>query len=767
MTRESAAVRESEQRFRDLFEYLPIPYQSLDIHGYWLDANPAMARLLGFDHPDELLGLDFGDYWDDASRQYFPATFSAFKNTGATRGELRLRRRDGSSITVILTGRIQHDADGRFQRTHCILTDISERRAMEQEIRALNADLERKVEERTAEALAANAAKSEFLAHMSHELRTPMSGIIGMAELTLRTDLNEQQLGYVQKIASSANSLLGILNDILDLSKIEAEKLQIEKAGFDLRQLIEKVIYLVEITAHGKNLALTVDYAPDLSRWFVGDSLRITQVLTNLLGNAVKFTAAGTVSLGIRQPVAGRLCFAVRDTGIGMTTEQRQRLFQAFTQADSSTTRTFGGTGLGLVISKRLVELMGGTIEVTSAPGQGSCFSVEIDAPECDAPDSGLLAGRAVRISPEGMGDQSIPAGFAGRRILLVDDSAINREIVIGLLKGSDLLVEVAENGQQAVERSQETPWDLILMDIQMPVMDGLEATRCIRAFDPEVPIIALTANAYKEDIDATLSAGMNEHLTKPISRQQLLAALRRYLKPMPDRKPQEHLSSSTTPSIVPAPTDDFPEIAGIDRVRATQFFEGIRALFLRLLAGFADDYADVARQTGRDLAAGDRPSAAMRMHSLRGIAGQLGALEIAASAGALERAIQQDASALDASIAALDDQVSALIAAIASRRRGSAADSTSAAPVSALADALTLLDAAELAGLRDALRAQNLNALRRYEALQPALLTVLGEARTAEIGRAIHGLRIDEALSLLDACGETEDRATGPGSSA
>ena len=521
-------LRQSEARFRELFAHVPVAYQSLDEAGRFLDVNDELCALLGYER-EALQGRRFGDFFSPETADQFPVRFERFKCHGATSAELSLVRRDGTPLTVLLEGRIQHGVDGRFLRTHCTLHNITERK-----------DHERQLEQARDAAEAATRAKSQFLANMSHEIRTPMNGIIGMAQLALRTALDEQQRNYVQKIATSATALLGILNDILDFSKIEANHLPIEQAEFDLRQVIDQVIHLVEIMAQDKCLTLSVDVAPDLGRCFVGDSLRLTQVLTNLLGNAVKFTAAGTVSLSVQQPAAGRLRFAVRDTGIGMTDAQRQRLFQPFAQADSSTTRQFGGTGLGLAISQRLVELMGGTIEVTSAPGQGSCFSFEIAAPGCVAPDVALVADKAGSVAPEDGGGPTRLTELAGRHLLLVEDHAINREIVLGLLAGSGLVIEVAENGQQAVARCQQRSFDLILMDIQMPVMDGLEASRRIRDVDPEVPIIALTANAFPEDIANTRAAGMNAHLSKPISLDQLQAVLRQYLPPRLERRVDE-----------------------------------------------------------------------------------------------------------------------------------------------------------------------------------------------------------------------------------
>ena len=390
-----------------------------------------------------------------------------------------------------------------------------------------------RVNQLTTHLRAASQAKSDFLANMSHEIRTPMNGIIGMAQLALSADLNPGQRNYVAKIETSAKSLLAILNDILDFSKIEAGKLRLERMPFDLRLLVEKATHLVEIAAQEKELVLRLEFPAGPSPWFEGDPLRITQVLTNLLANAVKFTPTGMISLKVTVPAPDRLRLEVEDTGIGMSPEEIGSLFQPFSQADSSTTRQYGGTGLGLVITRQLLDLMGGHIEVTSTQGQGSRFCVEIPAPSCPAPRETATNEEESEVKAEAPPETSDGTSpLDGKRLLLVEDNPINREIVVGLLQGSGLIIHEASNGAEAVERFRDTPCNLILMDIQMPVMDGYEATRRIRALDAQIPIIALTANAFPEDVELTHAAGMNEHLTKPIDLRQLYSVIGKYLRP-------------------------------------------------------------------------------------------------------------------------------------------------------------------------------------------------------------------------------------------
>ncbi len=396
--------------------------------------------------------------------------------------------------------------------------------------RLLHMEVGTDVTERNALALAeaANLAQRDFLARMSHEIRTPMNGVLGMTHLAMQADPPPAQLEYLKKIQASASLLLGIINDILDFSRIEAGKLTIEKQSFNLRGMVDNVRELILPRIAEHNLEFTVALDASVPHYVHGDELRLSQVLLNLLGNASKFTLEGsiTLSMSARTEPSGRLRLscAVADTGIGMSLEEQEALFRPFSQADSSTSRKFGGTGLGLSISKALVELMGGGISVTSEPGKGSSFSFFVELDPADGPPE----------SPEYGGAPETGARYDGRNFLLVEDNAINQEIALAVLSELGATVDVAGNGEEGVRAFLAKEYDLILMDVRMPVMDGLEATRRIRASGKggagTVPVIAMTANAMQEDKDACRDAGMNGHIAKPIDMAELNAALFRHL---------------------------------------------------------------------------------------------------------------------------------------------------------------------------------------------------------------------------------------------
>ncbi len=414
-------------------------------------------------------------------------------------------------------------ADGKARGFYVFAMDITERKQASQRLQALNDEL---VVERD-KAQAAARAKSAFLANMSHEIRTPMNAIIGLTHLMQRDTrdaLGQERLG---KVADAAHHLLGIINDVLDLSKIDAGKIELEALDFDLDEILARSCSLVAGAAHAKGLQLQVD-SSDLPRYVRGDPMRLSQVLVNLLGNAVKFTEQGSVSLRgallAREDERLSLRFEVHDTGIGIEPERVGKLFDAFEQSDSSTTRRFGGTGLGLAVTRQLAELMGGEVGVHSTPGVGSAFWVTVrvlPAPARQEPPSDTAAKDA---TPK-------RASFDAR-VLLAEDNLINQEVARELLRAAGCEVDVADNGRRAVEMARAGGYDLILMDVQMPELDGIEASRQIRALPglSRLPIIAMTANAFAEDRAACLAAGMNDHVAKPVHAATLYDTLARWL---------------------------------------------------------------------------------------------------------------------------------------------------------------------------------------------------------------------------------------------
>jgi len=370
--------------------------------------------------------------------------------------------------------------------------------------------------------------KSEFLANMSHEIRTPMNGIIGMSYLALQSGLTSKQQRYIEKIDNSAKMLLTIINDILDLSKIESGKLPIDKHNFNLYKMVKNSLDLIRFDLQEKGLKLNVHYSNNIAKNIYGDSLRISQVLINLLSNAVKFTAHGEISLNINKLNNNIFQFEVKDTGIGLSQEEQAKIFKPFSQADGSTTRNYGGTGLGLVISKQLIELMNGKIWVESIPKKGSSFIFEIELEEIEG-NSEVFPSSSENTQPIIENKSNIKT-IDNAHILLVEDNEINQEIIVGLLEHSSIKLDIASNGQEAIELSEKQKYDLILMDIQMPIMDGYEASEKIREKDNNIPIIALTANAMKEDIEKSKRHGMNTHLNKPIDVEKLYRVFLQYL---------------------------------------------------------------------------------------------------------------------------------------------------------------------------------------------------------------------------------------------
>ncbi|CAK0754679.1 two-component system, sensor histidine kinase [Gammaproteobacteria bacterium] len=623
------ALIEKEQRYHAIFENALVGIARANVEGQFLEVNQEFCHIVGYSR-EEMLSRGFTfhriTHPDDINSNlaWFRKSLAGEVNSYVI--EKRYLRKDGAVVWVILSVYLYRDASGTPIHFLAAAQNIDARKRMEQDLIAARD--------------AANAsvkAKSEFLANMSHEIRTPMNGIIGLSQLALDQPLSERVQDYLEKIKTSSKSLLRILNDILDYSKIESGQFTLEENVFDLEELLDTLRNLFAHRAEEKNLALFIALVGDNMPYrLLGDALRLQQVLSNLLGNAIKFTERGNIALSVTftgmEKSRARLAFSVIDTGIGLSQEEIRNLFQPFTQADASISRRFGGTGLGLAISRRLLHLLGSEFQVESTPGQGSRFSFEL-----------LLHPAPVNTTPSGAQSivpriksrsQSSTCNLVGVHVLLAEDNVINQQVAREFLIHQGACVSIANNGYEVLTllAGKET-YDVILMDVHMPEMDGLEATRRLRqnrAF-LGLPVIALTAGVMEEERKRALACGMNGFLTKPIDPDTLIEVLTQCL-------PSGIVTEST--EIKSKPSQPLT-IEGFHLENFIRLVEN-EEMILELLARFHVEALETMEQLEAAIAINDLTGAWHLVHRIKGMAGNVGATDLYNAAATLETELKR-----------------------------------------------------------------------------------------------------------------------------
>ncbi|WP_130471186.1 response regulator [Candidatus Magnetaquicoccus inordinatus] len=683
MNRLNADLLASKEKYQTLVQTVPDMIFQLDAKGRFTFINHVLERL-GYS-TEELLGQHFSSIIaaEQAERISFAHLLKQLKGGAAPKStpkliderragkrqtlglEVHLRPKHSSQMDnpesgereeIACTGEISsagmysapvRDGQGRFIGTVGVLRDISARKHVEETLKRTYLQLQQS--ERRAEL--ANRAKGEFLANISHEIRTPMHAILGLSQLLLQSKLDRKQRGYMEKVVRSGRKLLAILNDILDISKVEAGKIAIERVQFNLDEVIADLLDVATWYGEGKAVSVQVALADDLPRFWVGDPLRIGQILANLLSNAIKFTEKGEVVVAVKELIRDKkravLQFSVRDSGVGMEPEQVEKLFQAFQQADGSITRRYGGTGLGLAISRHLVELLGGSIYAQSSLGQGTVFTFLLPMLMAEQQESALPHWEKEERVPQQEPLQhqlSWQALFRlrGVKVLIVDDHEINLLIAKEILDQVGIKADVAVNGRQAIEMIARQHYDCVLMDIQMPVMDGLEACRVLRQLPEgqQLPIVAMTAHGMHGDRERSLAAGMNDHIIKPLDPERLYQVMLRLITlPGVDGGEASASDSTGAGSALAAERDD-NGLEALDWQAGIRRIGGNEQLYRQIVRRFLLGQKETTQQLRTALMLGDRITARRLVHGVRGLAAGIGALPLSSLAGELEQAI-------------------------------------------------------------------------------------------------------------------------------
>ncbi|MGR3179280.1 MAG: ATP-binding protein, partial [Candidatus Anammoxibacter sp.] len=530
----TADLRASEAKVKAIVDTVINGIITIDANGAVASFNPAAEKLFGY-KADEVLGKNIKMLMPEPFHANHDNYLSKYLLTGQKKvigigREVVGMRKDKTVFPVYLAvNEMKIEKERMFVG---LIIDITEQKRAEEEL--MKANKNANILANAAEQ--ASKSKSEFLARMSHEIRTPMNAILGMAELLQETELTVDQKKYIDVFSGAGKTLLLLINDILDLSKIEAGQIELEKIDFDLIKLLNQTVAIMEANAKTKGIELVVETKKDVPAFLKGDPTRLQQVIINLIGNALKFTEKGSVSLSVKNvnnEEPGTLLFAVKDTGVGIPKDKQETIFESFSQADSSVTRKHGGTGLGLAISKKIVEIMGGEICIESEPGKGSVFYFTCKFDVRDKIDHSTGKDKVSKKLPKD-GKEAAPdmvKNLPELKILMVEDNSDNRLLALAFLKKTPFKIDIAENGKIAVDKFKANAYDILLMDMQMPVMDGYTATSEIREWEKaqnlkHTPIVALTAHALKSEEQKSLDAGCDGHITKPINKKVLIKTI-------------------------------------------------------------------------------------------------------------------------------------------------------------------------------------------------------------------------------------------------